>query len=41
MIYKIGARTESALKTATNCGEQAVDNCAVPLKKKYLAIYVK
>lgn len=41
VIYSIGARKESAIKTATNCGDQTADNCAVPLKKKYLAIFVK
>jgi hypothetical protein len=41
LIYKIGDKTESAIKTASNCDDTAADNCAVPLKKKYLGIYVK
>lgn len=42
VIYKVGEKKETAIRTPENCNEDSVgDTCAIPVKKKYLAIYVK
>jgi len=42
VIYNVGQKREVAIRTIQDCNiDSGADTCAIPVKKKYIAIFVK